>query len=507
MKKNRISKFINPENIPDISKTGDVKTNDFDLNKEKRPALSTVKRQIKQTSQLINTVTNTTDKEIEFDRLKIIVNLIEDGSYISFKEWGLEYVSDSPERPPSFLESRNRRQEHTRHNNEHNNYFDISDLFDYENDNTLTPNDNSYIEHVKKEMLTDTSKIFKNADKNTINDEADIFTDKNIKKRIKYDDIKNALGLNNLYISKGFFVIDITGKFMADNGFLGSINRNNINNALQKVLDIEVVDFDIDKFLKMAQICLCDINVDIPLENKKQVQRYIDGICSFFPLVSNRFNIAKYGRHGLQLLPKSKSSAFSFVIYSKRDEISHNTIHKTKTIKYTEIIGKNGIELAERTLRLEVKLYSFRVIRKVLNIKNTEKGIVRLSDVLNANAPVVLEQIKLFSGNPSKLSEKLLWLQNTITTENMTLSEIFIAERFVEILKQNNFDIEIMRSHIRTEYANASDTELEYFNQLANIRGNMLNFLVYFKPKSITIMLDVIRRLQDYYNIDSETVK
>ena len=67
------------------------------------------------------------------------------------------------------------------------------------------------------------------------------------------------------------------------------------------------------------------------------------------------------------------------------------------------------------------------------------------------------------------------------------------------MLRDNNFDINITRSHIRTEYVNASDEELEKFNSLANIRRNILSFLVYRKPKSVTIMLDILCRLQAYY--------
>ena len=120
----------------------------------------------------------------------------------------------------------------------------------------------------------------------------------------------------------------------------------------------------------------------------------------------------------------------------------------------------------------------------------------------------MLQQIELFCGSPKVLLDRVMWLNDTVTApQGMTLSEIFIAERFIEILIENNYDLDIARAHIRTEYANASDTELEYFNQLANIRGNILNFLVYFKPKSITVMLDVIRRLQAYYNFSMEVVE
>ena len=201
------------------------------------------------------------------------------------------------------------------------------------------------------------------------------------------------------------------------------------------------------------------------------------------------------------LKPKAQKAGFSLVIYSKGQELDYSYNRTTKATLYTDIIGDTGIKLAERTLRFELKLFSLSSIRRNLNISMDEPRIVRLTDVLNSTAPVLLKQIELFTGKPEQLLERLNWLQDIeTTTDNLTLSEIFIAERFIEMLRDNNFDINITRSHIRTEYANETDKELEEFTRLANIRRNILTFLVYRKPKSVTIMLDILCRLQNYYS-------
>lgn len=498
---------IIPELATDISSTGDIKTNDFDLIRGKIPPLSTIRSQIKLAKTLVNTV-NTVSVMIEFDRLKIGVNLIEHGRYIGFEDWGLEDVNN-PERPPSFLESINNTHEQTRLTIEDDNEYDLSDLFDDEDNDILSEREDFDIESDEAEKLTDTAEINRGMESNnTANAEPDIFTDRNVKRRIRFDDIRNIVGLNNLYISKGFVVFDITGKLMADNGVLGSLHRNNIRDAFLEIREINIVSFDIDRLIEVAQVFLCDVCVDRLLDSERQIPRYIDGISSFFPLASNRFRITKYGRHGLQMIPKSKSLPISFVIYSKGQELNYSIRRSTRATRYTDIIGRQGRERAERTLRFELKLYRLSAIKKVLNVQSVGFGIVRLTDVLNSTAPVMLQQIELFCGSPKVLLDRVMWLQDTVAEpQDLTLSEIFIAERFIEILIENNYDIDIARSHIRTEYANASDTELEYFNQLANIRGNILNFLVYFKPKSITIMLDIIRRLQAYYNFSTEAVE
>ena len=300
-------------------------------------------------------------------------------------------------------------------------------------------------------------------------------------------------------------MIDITGKWMADIGVLGSLHKDNIKAALQKVVDLDIVNFNIDEFIRHAQVFLCHMVVDITLESKEQVCKYIDGISSFFPISTNRHNIAKYGRHGLMLKSKAQKAGFSLAIYSKGQELNFGKRKITKATLYTETIGHEGVQLAERTLRFELKLYSLSSIRKNLNIDKDEPRVLYLSSVLNSTEAALFKQVEKFCGNLEVLSERLKWMKTVETNHNnMTLQEIFVAERFIEILKDNNFDISIVQSHIRTEYVNATDTELEEFNCLANLRKNILTFLVYCKPKSVTIMLNILRKLQAYYQTVTE---
>lgn len=69
---------------------------------------------------------------------------------------------------------------------------------------------------------------------------------------------------------------------MSDTGVLGSLHRDNIREALEKVRELGVVNFDVDEFLHHAQVFLCDVCVDIPLNDKKQVEIYIEGIVLIF---------------------------------------------------------------------------------------------------------------------------------------------------------------------------------------------------------------------------------
>lgn len=487
-KKRKTSK---EKELLEVTKTGDVKTNDFNLNKEKVPALSTLRAQIKTAQEIINN-NNTTSVRPEFDRLRMGINLGTWGDKIKFADYAMEDV-ENPKESPSYLNKDENntpvRPSFMSNNVDEDLEFDISDLFDTEEE---------YHEYLQTEKE-------KKANRPEPEPEPDIFRDFSVKRRIRYDDYKGAVGLNNMFLYKGYFVIDITGKWMADTGVLGSLHRDNIKEALQKVIDLEIVDFNIDEFIKHAQVFICDVVVDIPLESKKQVSRYIDGISSFFPISTNRHNIAKYSRHGLMLKPKAQKAGFSLAIYDKGQELNYSLKRTTKATLYTDTIGREGIQLAERTLRFELKLFSLLNIRKNLNIDMNEPRIVYLSDVLNSKTTALFRHIEQFCGNLETLLERLQWLKAIETTsDNMTLRDIFIAERFTEILRDNNFDINIARSHIKTEYEPITDTELEEFNRLANMHRNILTFLTYHKPKSVKIMLDILCKLQAYYQSGTE---
>ena len=157
-----------------------------------------------------------------------------------------------------------------------------------------------------------------------------------------------------MFINKGFFVIDITGKWMHEPGMLGSLHKDNIREALQEILNLHVVTFNLDKFIEYAQVFGCDVFVDLKLASTLQVEWYINGISSFFPISTNRYKIAKYSRHGLTLVPKAKTRKYSFTVYSKGKDLSYRLKRNTWASKYTYNIGSIGQELAERTLRLNL---------------------------------------------------------------------------------------------------------------------------------------------------------
>ena len=473
--------------VHEVSTTGDTKTNDFDLTNNKKPALSTIRTQIRKAQALIESG-YTIPTRTEFDRLRIGVNLSLYGTQIEFKDVYLEEVAN-PKEPPSYIAENNKKWDLCNALKELDNISNKDKEFD----------DDNCIDNEIEDILFD-----EYLDENTTQtiiyeDNLNQYTTQ--KKRIYYDDYSRTIGLTNLFIDNGYFVVDISGKFMHGPGELGNLNKDNIREALQKIIDLKVVSFNIEKFIQHAQVFVCDICVDLKLDSLEQVYKYIEGISSFFPISTNRFKISKYGRHGLTLKPKSKHLGFFFIIYAKGQELNYSLKRNTKATRYASGIGAEGEALAKRTIRCEIKFYTLKVMRKWLGISNDTKGIIKLMDVLNSTQPIILKAFELFAGKAETLLKHIEWFNDLETTNNnLSLWEIFIAERFVEILRDNCFDIELTKNHIKTEYTGISDKELEHFNKLANLRIHSLNFLVYRKPKSITIMLAMLTMLQNYYS-------
>lgn len=286
---------------------------------------------------------------------------------------------------------------------------------------------------------------------------------------------------------------------MASEGYLGKINRKNVRKCLQKILNLHVVDFNIEKFLEVAQIYSCDTCVDIDFGSKEKVKNIIEGVSSLFPLTSNIHRIYKYRSSGLLLTKKAKNNGETLTFYHKGEELTYKNGGR-----YQHTIGPTGIEVAKKTLRVEEKLYKLENIREAFNIKREEHAVVRLIDVLNSKEKPIIKAFKKFGADPKELKNRIYgWLEKEPKIDSgiseKSLADVLLAERFVELLKENDYDITRTRNHIKTEYSGlASESTIKKFNSLANSRDYIMNFLIYRKPKSITIVLELLSKIYAY---------
>ena len=316
---------------------------------------------------------------------------------------------------------------------------------------------------------------------------------------------KKTLGITNIYINKDILVIDITGKLMAAYGDLGLININNIKECLKKLIDLELFTFNIDKFLKYAGCYLADVTMDLFLGKEKRCKRMINAISSFLPIISKDFNNKKYKRHGLMIRRKSEDTGYSFIAYMKKSDLNKSILRETKPVRYTEIIGEAGEYIAKSTLRLETHIYKMKDLRKFLNIQATHKGFVPLMAVLRSKQPVILNVLKEMEIDEQKLYNRLSWIQvkdNFLKDEKcLSLDEfkdIVFTEWIAKQIIDNDYNTDITRAHILTEYSIDIDDKLADKIMPALKRG-LLNFICYRKPKSISLVILLLTLIYDKY--------
>lgn len=91
----------------------------------------------------------------------------------------------------------------------------------------------------------------------------DTFTNKvTVKKEI----LNNIVGLREITFQNNSFLLDISGKITASKGYLGLINKNNIDQAFEKVEETGILRFN-GSPVDEAQVLYLDVTKDIEVEN------------------------------------------------------------------------------------------------------------------------------------------------------------------------------------------------------------------------------------------------
>ena len=83
---------------------------------------------------------------------------------------------------------------------------------------------------------------------------------------VKKEILNNIVGLREITYRNNAFLLDISGKIIASKGYLGLINKNNINQALEKVEETGILRFNglpVDE----AQVLYLDVTKDTEVEN------------------------------------------------------------------------------------------------------------------------------------------------------------------------------------------------------------------------------------------------
>jgi len=446
----------------------DVVTNDFDLQPQKRAAKSTIQTQINNLSKLKEKKALLTESKINptFDRLKFGIDLEKYGKEIEFRVGKELKVAAYPYLPP---------------------YEQKRRMKGFKNNKAGSVNKYQEYDEEINSLPISKNKIYPNLS-------------------ISYRIYQKSLGINNVYMMNNRLVIDITGKLMANYGYLGQLHIDNIKDALIKLQELGLFSFNIEKFLKRANYYLGDYTLDLYFEKAGTVNRMITAMSSYYPLYSNTHSITKYKIHGLFYRKKTEDAGKALSVYYKGEELSHNYAKPDKRVIYTDIIGELGEYIARRTLRLELHLTKLKSTRKALGLEDKGYGYIPLLDVLKSKKPVILDELWEIGIRENKIYDALTCYEpnkdilsdDEVFSNEETFMKTLITERLCGIIQENNYDLALSKAHIITEY----NIKLE--SNLADkihtmLRDNLYYYLSFRKPKTQTLIIILLTRICDIY--------
>ncbi|MCM1265960.1 MAG: hypothetical protein NC200_07150 [Candidatus Gastranaerophilales bacterium] len=284
------------------------------------------------------------------------------------------------------------------------------------------------------------------------------------------------LGVGHMYFKGGCFICQIGGKITAKKGCLGLINKDNINEALNK-LKGNLIKFDNDKFIEKAQVLLVHVTSDIMVSD---VNSNIKAFSSYLPLRTDKFSVLKYS-NGYEILPRGKQGAntarHSFAIYAKAGEIQYSD-----QSSYKRIISKQGLKLADKVLRLELKLYNYKAIRTYL-APEMEKDTITLKELLNCTQTPILQRLKELEITQDNLIKAKGEYISFSEDKLPGLKELQTMHGLIHLLKLNNYSLDKVRSYLEVETGKNVRSD-----ELKKAREILQRYIACYKPRTVALL-------------------
>lgn len=294
-------------------------------------------------------------------------------------------------------------------------------------------------------------------------------------------DFCQKLGIGHMYFKNGEFVCQINGKSTAHKGYLGLINKNNINNSLNK-LKSGLVKFDNEKFLEKAQVLAVHVTNDIKVSNTKA---YVKAFSSYLPLRTDKFSVLKYGNSGYEILPRGKqspnTSKHSLCIYNKAGEIDYQDQYS-----YQKAIGVEGLNLADNVLRLELKLYNFKAIRTYL-APDLKKDTITLKELLDCTQTPIIQKLKELEITQEALTKARGEYISMLEDKRPTLAVLQRMHGVIHLLKLNDYSLDKVRSYLTVETGKNVRSD-----ELKKDREALQRYIACYKPRTVALMTELL---------------
>lgn len=488
-------------------------TNDFDYKKEKPPARSTYIHLIKTLDKKIVQTAHTVPVYNAFDRIKMCIDLRLHGEAIEFEILDILYKGILEE-PKSFVEKKmeSRRQLQVACSKllpSMLKKLDSNEIDEWEKElcegmvtGDIIPTDEAEPEAVK----TQTWEVLEESEQEIEEEPFETRIGNNIYPNCWIEQHKLPLGLNALYIKDDRLIIDVTGKFMADTGFLGCIDVHNIAQCLIKIRDLNHVHFNVAVAIEVATVRLCDVTLDL---HTLAQDNFIRALSSIYPIYSAKNIIKKYGNSSIMIKSKAEKVKKSFIVYDKGKEVRYKRGHYTD---YWFEIGDEGLEVADHTLRLEAHLFTFDSMRKYLALP---EGEIKLPDLLRSTAPVMINILADYNITEEKLRGMIKshvdeYLPEVNDVKDLTkvlaaekVTELLACQHVVELFEQQQYECSALNDMIALEYGITKNDKLMK-GLSPYLKDCCYTYLLHYKPKTIKLLLELLELIHAVYGRNSD---
>lgn len=175
--------------------------------------------------------------------------------------------------------------------------------------------------------------------------------------------------------------IEFTGKILKDN-YPDLINRNNIRDCLQRIIDMRICDLNIDGIIQNSRVCLCDITKDISCNYPMEyIKSHIKANITNY----DKWLVRKCRNNGLELYNSvtTKKRYKRLVIYNKTKELKRA---ENRSFLLSLKNPEQLLKYYEDKVRFELNLRSMLMVRTMLEIPDND-----LISVLNSKATPILD--------------------------------------------------------------------------------------------------------------------
>ena len=293
---------------------------------------------------------------------------------------------------------------------------------------------------------------------------------------------RKRMGLLHMYVLDGELVIMISGKIVSGTGDLGLLSSDTIHAALDMVKSTKLIDFDNEAFIDIAEVLSVHVTNDLDVG---WVNEYIKAFSSYLPMRTDKYNILKY-KTGYIILQTGKTNKnrphYEFCIYNKGSELNSkdNFLYKTR-------IGKEGVQIADKTLRLELRLFNFKAIRNFL-VPEKRTGTITLRELLDCKRKPIIEMLKLLEITNKGLEEArgkyiTMYEDETFPTQ----AEFERMQGLIYMLEKNNYNLDSVRSYIEVE--THKKTHSTYFQTR---RATLQQYITCYKPRTVALLRELL---------------